>query len=67
MRANHNKRSLESLVFNDPFEIIKTCNHNRNGKVSKAAPAKFKIQRHPAFKKVDFKKVRHCFSEKSLI
>ena len=25
------------------------------------------LQRDPAFKKVDFKKVRHCLSEKSLI
>ena len=25
------------------------------------------IQRDPAFKKVDFKKMRHCFSKKSLI
>ena len=25
------------------------------------------LQRDPAFKKVDFKKVRHCFSEKILI
>ena len=27
----------------------------------------FEIQRDPAFKKVDFKKVRHCFSKKGLI
>ena len=27
----------------------------------------FGIQRDPAFKKVGFKKVKHCFSKKSLI
>ena len=37
------------------------------GGVKKKEAEKFlkhKIQRDPAFKKVDFKKVRHCFAEK---
>ena len=42
------------MVFNDPFEIIRTqwnssahqSNQNYNGKVSKAVPATFKIAVH---------------------
>ena len=45
--------SLDSLVFKNPFEIIRTrlnwsshqSNQNHNGKISKVVPAMFKINR----------------------
>ena len=47
------KLTLESLVFNNPFKVVRTgwnssaqqSNQNHNGKISKAVPATFKINR----------------------